>query len=406
MLLIGLLVGGVVGYAVPTFIAPADEESVTFPIGILAPMTGTFAYRGPDYRDSALVAVEYMNELLENASSHIRFQAFVEDSKGTGPDCLKALQTLYETQGVQIVAGPVSSAEGGAILSYATENQICVFPISSSPSLRLPDYLFRLFPHSGLQGEALAEVAYEAGIRKAVIIYRDDTWGVGYMEHFNKTWATYSGTSVGEIISIAPEQPDYSSEAVKLNSEVELMGVDNETAVIALFVPADAQTFLVSAVLQPSLDQVRWFVSDNWYTPDQLVPPKVPVEITEFIIRTEVLGTFFAPTDSEFTSEFLRRFDAKTGRGEPQGLGRYWFDFAFLGMLSLLSVGRNDGPAIAEAIPHVAMRYHGVTGHKILDENGDLVSQDFSIYTYTSDPTYAPIIIGLFKMDTKEIIWY
>ena len=71
----------------------------------------------------------------------------------------------------------MSSAEVSEVKSYADANGLLVISQSStSPTLSIPgDSLFRFCPDDTMQGEAIARVMREHGMRWIVPIRRDDT---------------------------------------------------------------------------------------------------------------------------------------------------------------------------------------------------------------------------------------
>jgi branched-chain amino acid transport system substrate-binding protein len=79
------------------------------------------------------------------------------------------------------------------------------------------------------------------------------------------------------------------------------------------------------------------------------------------------------------TKKFKERFKAKEGR-DYIIYTDVAYDCAWLAVLSILAAEKYDGDAIAKAIPVVAARYHGISGWKLLDENGDLKTMDYAIY--------------------------
>src|SRR5256885_9229545 len=96
VLVIGLLIGAGVGYAVPTLLAPpaTTTGTKTYTIGIVFPLTGTLADFGKSFVNAVNLAVDQMNENLTSAGSSIRFKTVVQDDKGTPAGALSAVQTI------------------------------------------------------------------------------------------------------------------------------------------------------------------------------------------------------------------------------------------------------------------------------------------------------------------------
>src|SRR3972149_5145408 len=92
--------------------------TVTYVIGVEIAVSGPYAADGPLRRDGAFLAIDQMNAQLQAAGSNIRFERIHVDSAGTASGALAPFEALVAA-GVQVVVGPLSSAEGGAITPLA-----------------------------------------------------------------------------------------------------------------------------------------------------------------------------------------------------------------------------------------------------------------------------------------------
>ena len=107
---------------------------------------------------------------------------------------------LIEEEGVHAIVGPNSSADSLVVVGVAAPAGIpVVSPSASSPLLTLNedrDLFFRTVLSDVAQGPALAEVTRGRGVDSVGVIYRDDAWGNGLAEAFERAWT-------GDIVLVA-----------------------------------------------------------------------------------------------------------------------------------------------------------------------------------------------------------
>src|SRR6267143_723594 len=105
VLVIGLLIGAGVGYAVPTLLAsPTTTTGIkTYTIGIVFPLTGTLADCRKSFVNAGNLSGDQMNQNLTTAGSPIRFQAVVPDGRAPRAGPLCAVQPLYRSGGARLM---------------------------------------------------------------------------------------------------------------------------------------------------------------------------------------------------------------------------------------------------------------------------------------------------------------
>jgi branched-chain amino acid transport system substrate-binding protein len=153
-----------------------QPQKKTVYIGAALPLTGGLQSYGIGAKNAMELAVEDANKMCPN----FEFKLLVEDT-GTDPQqALQKVQTLY-AKGARLIVGPMSSREVSAVKSFADQNKILIFsPSSTSPLLAIPDdWVYRIVPTDFAQAMAIADLLKHLGVKRAVIIYRMDAWGVG-----------------------------------------------------------------------------------------------------------------------------------------------------------------------------------------------------------------------------------
>src|SRR3989454_5391215 len=229
ILVIGLLIGAGVGYAVPTLLAPPATTTTgtkTYTIGIVFPLTGTLADFGKSFVNAVNLAVDQMNQNLTTAGSTIRFATVVQDDQGTPAGALSAVQTIYQSSSAQLIIGPLTTSEVLGARDYANTNKIVLVPPASSGTAAafpilpgVPHYLFRPGqPGDNFEGSALAQLAVLFQMKNIVYLYRADSSGSG---KYNFTKGLLAQAGIQQTgIQIPPDQNDYSAVVSTASSDV------------------------------------------------------------------------------------------------------------------------------------------------------------------------------------------
>ena len=188
----------------------ADQaEGAALKIGLLLDHTGDLADYGNNMINGFNLAIEHLNAaggVFGRPVSAVR-----ADTGGDPNAALEEARRLIEVEGVNVIIGPVSSAEASAIYRFAADARVPVIaPSSTSPQLCLiedDDFLFRTTLNDSAQGPMLAAIAKAQRYDNIGVVYRDDSWGQGLFGTFRDAWD-------GEIEAqpIRPGQPSYLTE--------------------------------------------------------------------------------------------------------------------------------------------------------------------------------------------------
>jgi len=401
MLIIGLVVGLGIGYVIAIPKGTQEVKISEYVIGMPADLSGPGADYGIEVRDAGLLTVEEINEFLKKNNIPIRFKLEVEDSKTTVEGAVQAVQSLAG-KGVKVIVGHLWSGQLGGVKSYVDSHKILTISVSStSPTLSVKDYIFRVQAPDSVQGKVLAKLIWELGYRKVAVVYRNDPYGSGVFKYFNDAFKNLGGTV--KSLAYTPDQPDYSSEVLKLSSMVKDLGADSKTAVLIVAFNYEAIKLFDKARHDKILSSVRWFSSESLKGPGFL-PPASPPEIGDFAVKVNLTGTYPATlTVTELMKEFSKKFKARYGR-EPKGYGAYTYDALWLVALSIITAGTDDGETLLKVLPVIAERFTGATGPLVFDENGDRALQDYQIWqVIKTDKGYDFRIIGGYSGASGEL---
>lgn len=406
-LVIGLLIGGAVGYVAEYYMAPSSSSSktVTYTIGLASDLSGGGESFGTETVSSAQIAVAQINAYLTASGSNVRFALSTPaDTLTTTDGALKAITSL-SAAGDDIILCHCWSGQLQAVEQFANTNKIVVIsPSSTSDLLAVPKgYLFRAIAPDAFQGKALTTLLWNDGIRNVAYIYRNDAYGQGISGIFNTDFTALGGKVTLEAYD--PTLTDFATEVATLATNVQTLGVGPQTAVLFSGFSTEAVNIFGHAATYASLTGVRWFSSDGPKS-STILPPTVPTSIGQFEIQTNLTGTFpQSITNNSIATAYLAAFKAQTGN-YPQSYGEQAYDATYLLANAILAVGSYNSTAVKNILPTIAAHTYGATGALTLDSNGDKASQDYAIWTVVNSAgTYAFKNIGGWASATGDITY-
>ncbi len=384
---VGILLGLILLMLAFTACAPIEtpaEDGATaqeYVLGVAQPFTGPLGAFGTDFGKGIDLAVAQMNEELAAAGSNVQFTVASSDTEGTPDGAAKAVQTVVQTSGANVVVGPLTTGEVLGAKQYADDNQIVlVAPASSAPAGAIPDdYIFRvMYPPDTFAANAFEQIALDSGYENIAVLQVDDPFGNGMVEAFTQGFQANGGGEVA-VVKFAPEPADLSGEMSKLSSEVTRLSDAGETAVFIVGFLGDGQKALQLAVTDPALGAVDWLGVENLASPEILED----AAHAQFLADRNFTSVSFAESQTPNTQPFVDAFMEMHG-SEPGPFTNYAYDAANVAMLSMLTAG-NDGPAVQSMLPFIADHYIGTAVQTHLDENGDQAVVNYGIYKVADD---------------------
>jgi len=365
----------------PAFSVAAQD---TWVLGVVQPFTGSLGSFGADFSRGIELAVEQMNAELEAAGSDVRFETATADTEGTPDGAARAVQTVVQTTGANVIVGPLTTSEVLGAKQYADENDVVlVAPASSGPAGGIPgDNIFRvMYPPDTFAARAYARIAVSRGYQNVAILNLDDPYGNGLADRFQSDFAAAGGAQTTRI-TYTPDPPDLTGEVARLSADVASLSASGETAVFCVCFLGDAQKALQLAIVDPVLTTVDWIGNEAMTNPEILEDASVAafLQNANFVSVGSYLGTA-TPLVDRFVASFTERFD-----NPPGPFTNYAFDAANIAMLSML-VGGNDGTAVKSILPFISGHYVGTSVQGLLDENGDQAIAYYSVYQVNADAT-------------------
>jgi branched-chain amino acid transport system substrate-binding protein len=392
LLIVGLAVGAGAGYFASSSTASGTTHTVTtggstvtttvaagaqtYTIGTVLPTTGTYASYGVSFQNSVNLAVKQMNANLSAAGSNIQFKVVSADDAGTAAGALTAITSEFQTSGIQAEIGPLTSGEVQGVVQYAGQNHIVVLPgAATATSLQgISPYVYRPGqPGDQFEGTVIAQSIIQTGGKNVVYLYRDDTSESGTF-NIAKGIMVAAGLTV-QGIALPANQADYSAQVQTAGTDVATFlsggGTTSNTVVALGDGGTEAQNVFQHAATDPNLGKVRWYGIESLADPT-LLKSSVGAFMAQVSLTIAAPTVLNSPQFQYFNATYTKQFGTA-----PLPYSNYFYDNAWIAMLSILAAGSNDGSKIIQVLPAVVNHFFGSSSTGIW-----LVHHDQSIALY------------------------
>ena len=363
-----------VGGSTVTTTAVAGPQ--TYTIGTVLPTTGQYASYGVSFQNAVNLAVKQMNANLTAAGSNIQFAVVSADDAGTASGALSALQSEFQAKGIQVEIGPLTSGEVQGVVQFATQNHIVILPGAATATslIGISPYVYRPGqPGDQLEGTSIALSIIQTGGKNVVYLYRDDTSETGTF-NIAKGIMTAAGLQV-QGIALPANQADYSAQVQTAGADVAnyLSGGGTLTNTVVAIGDGDgeAQNVFQHANTDPNLGKVRWYGIESLKDPT-LLTSSVGAFMSQVSLTISAPSTSLSPQFAYFNTTYTAAFGTA-----PLPFTNYFYDNAWIAMLSVLAAGSYDGSKIIQVLPTVVDHFFGSSSTAIW-----LVNHDQSIGFY------------------------
>jgi ABC-type branched-subunit amino acid transport system substrate-binding protein len=385
------------------------EAQLDLTIGDIVPLTGDLADFGPPGRKAADLAVDEIEQAIEDADVNHNVNIVHEDGQTSPQAGVQAARTLTG-DGASCLAGAWAPAVTIPVArSVSTREQVPqISPASTSDEITtLEDqgFLNRTVTPDAVQGDALADlVEQELGGAEGTVVSvagRNDAYGQGLAEDFQQNWEERGGQLTGRPILYDPQQPSYNSEAEQIVAN------DPDGFVIIDF----PETY---NKVGPALARTGDWDADRTFVTDGLASSQLPEDAGEE--STEGLrGTApGAPREGE-ASEAFHQLYSQEGGPERQTFDAQNFDAVMLCYLAAVAAGSTEGPDIAAQVRGISappgeeytweelpdaiealqngedIDYTGASGPIDMDAAGDATAGVYDVFTYENGEIDAPL---------------
>ena len=333
---------------------PNETKATNIEIGAIAPLQGENATLGIPMQQAAELAVADVNESWKD--SGMTFTINWENGSCNGQDGSSAAQKLVNIDQMEVILGLCSGEVLGAAPITEGADVVLFSPSASSSEVTTAgEYVYRSWPSDKIQGERLAELAYDLGYRSVAMLTEVTDYTEGVQRDFTTKFESLGGVVYSE--TYLPDATDFKTELTKLN---------NKNAEILFLNP---QNTIKSDVILKQLQELG--IKGPFLLNDVAGTQADLLSTYSDYLDGSYTATFAIDQDSKAVQEFTNRYVDMYGE-EPQYLAYMaaYYDAVWILANALAEVG-NNGDAVKNYLDNFP-GYDGLTGHISFDENGDL----------------------------------
>jgi len=411
--IIMLVVGAGIGYGISAAMMPAPTTtspttptglSGTIPIGAIMPLSGDLSDYGATAKAALAVAQAEINNFTTTSGAGVNFNFLIEDSTTTPSVTLTAVQS-FAAKGVKVVIGGLDSGDLETISQYVESNQIVVIsgestaPRSSvGTGVDNGSYIFRDVPAGDSEGLSITAAFMSLGIKYVAAITAQRTYMEAIYGVFNSVFTAAGGTVITNV-EYAPSTTDYTAQLDALETAIKPYN-QSQVGIFCNTFDEVAQILSQAQQRNSPLLNLRWIGQDS-ITLETTITSSAGGPAS----KVKLTGLEFAAPSSPGYMKLVSEVKAAIGV-TPDVYAVAMYDCAWLAVLSILSAGKYDGPAIRAVLPFVAARYFGASGNTVLKPNGDRANMDqefYAIEMVNGTPTW--VDVAHYNAATNQFTW-
>jgi branched-chain amino acid transport system substrate-binding protein len=384
------------GLTIPSCTKTPVKTRVVTVSGLFS-ITGNWSTLGINSRAALQFAADDINAYLKNKNAKFMMAVSFYDTK-LDPALAKQYFDDVTKAGKQFIIGPQSSAELAAIAPFAdSAHALVISQGSTAGSLAIAgDAVFRFCPPDKVEGVAIANTIYKAGIKGLVTVARNDAGNKG-LQTATGTAFTAKGGVVNAIDPYSATITDFSSVIALIKAKVNVLAAADGWANTAVYLACfdEGATLFAQAAGDSVLSKVKWYGADGVALSAVMLASK-PAD--SFAIKTG----FFAPSFGLPTSlqskwqPVADRIKASTGiEADAFALAAYDAMWVIAHTLETTEGVTTDFSLLKSTIVQQSNQYTGVTGPTTLDTYGDRSTGAFDYWGITKvDSTYKWTLVG------------
>ena len=221
-------------------------------IGVMAPMTGSFANYGILINKAVQLAVQEYGEQYGQIGNR-DIQLLLEDTQSDEEIAKAELKKLTEEENVLAIIGPLRSPVGVVIAGDAQKAQTPMIATATNPVItENGDYIFRTTANSALPAKILAHyLVQKRGLLSLAIFYIADAYSTPIAQSAADTFAKLGGEILANI-GLPPGPEDFRSYLEELAPSV-------PAAIFLPVYPADFANFLAQFRKDPRFENTLVF---------------------------------------------------------------------------------------------------------------------------------------------------
>jgi branched-chain amino acid transport system substrate-binding protein len=383
--------------------AATKNCSFTLRIGDVLPFTGGLAAYGANLDRAVKIGISLQKAALKKDGLANKIHVTLvgsEDGQTQASASVEAATKLIKSDHANVLIGEMAS---GATIPMAQsvsipDHVVQISPTASAPeitSIKDNSYLWRVYPSDTLQGHVLAQAAFKAFGKGAVLNVgaRNDAFGTALKQLFVTEYEKLGG-KIGVDESWNPDQPNFDTEAQKLVS-------GNPAGYVIIDFPATFQKFAPSLVRTGMWDASKTFMTEalrNTTVLDAIGSPVIG-------LRGTAASAAGGPAGASFAAYWKSHVTGAKPYTGFEGTALDAVNVAFLAALrgcsaspakikqNLIPVSGPPGVKVtylqfAKAIKLILagkeVDYEGAFSPVDFDKNGDISSAVFEIWKYSA----------------------
>ena len=312
-------------------------------VGSAAAATGPIAEMVVPILTARNLAADHVNEqggILGGGT----YRLVLGDSQCDPKAAVDAGTKLVNVEQVAAIIGPsCSGATNGLAQSVAVPAGVVVLSdTATAPSITDmddDDLMFRIVPSDAYQGRALAQIAWDAGVRKVAVTYANDDYNAGLAGVFAAGFEELGGTVTGNQLH-EPNKASYRSELSTL------AGGGAEALAVFAYYGSSGIT-----ILRNSLENGLF---GKFFGADGMLDNSVIEQIGADALRGNImLSQPASDTEGESYRAFATAFE-EAGHDPATPFVTQGYDVAFLMALAIEKAGAADRGRISAALREVA----------------------------------------------------
>lgn len=338
--------------------AACANQTKSYKIGLLDPMTGDNAVYGQSDLKGAQLAVDEINKA--GGVNGVPLELVVEDNRMAAADSVTGFKKLAEVDKTPFVFGLT-----GSTVSFSTCPETEKYKIvaattnATNPNLgaKCPPYFYRLMSSDAAQGPAMVEVLEYFKGTEAPMLHINNDYGIGVRDAVVGEMKA-KGLTPTQIVSFAPGATDFRTEILKVKDTnpkvVFVVGYVKEVGLIA----KQAKELGLEAQLVASVDAVTNEV------------PQIAGAAAEGMIAMYP-GSRLTPAYQQFADAFRAKYQIA-----PTIWAEFGYDAVKLAAMAIAK-GGYSGEGIQKYFREVAENYVGPSGPKQFAPNDNVVHPYF-----------------------------
>ncbi len=353
----------------PFFQAHADAAG-PLKIGLMAPLTGSWASEGAEMKQVLDLLAEEVN--AKGGVLGKKVEVIIEDDGGDPRTAALAAQRLT-TRGVTAVIGTYGSAVTEATQNIYDENKIIQIA-DGSTAIRLTEkglkYFFRTCPRDDEQAKVAVAAIRKIGAKKLAILHDNSTYAKGLAEEAKGLLK--DSVQIVFFDALTPKEQDYTAVLTKMKS------VQPDLVFFTGY-------YSEAGLLLKQKQQMNWKVAfmggDATNNPD----------LVKIAGKEAAAGFYFvsAPLPKDLPSEqaksFLAAFTKKYGNPPASIYAVLAGDGFRVAVQAVEQTKSEDTAKLAEYLHKQLKDFPGLTGKISFNDKGDRVGEVYRVYQVGKD---------------------